>query len=307
MIGMRLIPAVCALYLTLTTGFSQTPGAPYPPTGKLVDVGGYRVHLYCTGEGSPTVLIVASFSFDWGLVQPEVAKFARVCTYDPSGTAWSDPGPGASCTDRVVELHKLLENAGISGPVVLVGYSLGAIRARIFAGEYPGSVAGMVIVDHAIDLGRLDRKQSGKAATTKGREGLDSPPELLSNTPIALGLEDDPAFARLPRKNRELHLWAAPGAAALQTNEIVTECLKQGDELLRSRPAALGELPLVVVSNPLRVPIYTDLQSDLLKLSSNSRHIIAGKSGHGVIVDEPEVVIRAIRLVVGAVRSHGTV
>ena len=78
-------------------GDTQTPGKVEPqPLGTLVDVGGYRIHLYCIGRGSPTVMIVgAAFSFDWGLVQPEVAKFTRVCTFDPSGTAWSDPPPVA--------------------------------------------------------------------------------------------------------------------------------------------------------------------------------------------------------------------
>jgi len=206
----------------------------------------------------------------------------------------------------VIELHKLIESADLSHPLVLVGYSLGAIRARIFAAKYPGTVAGMVIVDHAIDLGGLIRDQSEKP-TIKGREDLDSPPVLLSMTPIATGLETDPAFTRLPQKNQELHLWAQPKVDALQTDEIITEYFKQSDDLLQSRPTGLGNLPLIVVSNPLQVPIYTHLQSQLLRLSSNSRHIIAEKSGHGVIIDEPGVVVRAIHLVIEAVRNHGTV
>ncbi len=81
------------LVLTERIGAAQGPSAPYPPPGKLIDVGGHRVHLYCIGDGSPTVMIVgAGFSFDWGLVQPEAAKFTRVCTYDPSGWAWSEAG-----------------------------------------------------------------------------------------------------------------------------------------------------------------------------------------------------------------------
>src|ERR1700693_2359389 len=71
------------------------------PLGQLVDVGGYRVHLYCTGSGSPTVVIIgAGFSFDWGLVQPEVARTTQMCSYDHSGTAWSDDGPTDSCSLR---------------------------------------------------------------------------------------------------------------------------------------------------------------------------------------------------------------
>jgi hypothetical protein len=81
------------VYAFLAGSALAAPRAAPPPLGNLVDVGGYRVHLYCTGAGSPTVFIVGGFSFDWNLVQPKVAEFAKVCTYDVSGTAWSDFGP----------------------------------------------------------------------------------------------------------------------------------------------------------------------------------------------------------------------
>jgi pimeloyl-ACP methyl ester carboxylesterase len=281
--------------LLLAPGLAQQ-APPYPPPGEMVDVGGYRVHLNCTGEGGPTVIIAgAAFSFDWGLVQPEVAKFTRVCAYDPSGTAWSDAGPGASCKQRVGEIHRLLESARIPLPVVMVGYSLGAIRARMYARDYPKEVAGMVIVDHAIDLAGPPVKKVESAAPPKRMTDLDSPPEVISMTQPAMGLEGDPAFEKLPLRNRELHLWAMPGAAALQTEEIVNECLADGEALMQSR---LGEMPLAVVSTPVPSKVYRDLQTRLLGLSRNSRQIVAENSGHGVIVDEPEVVVRAIRLVV---------
>src|ERR1700734_4134672 len=96
---------------------SQTPGPSQPPPlGTLVDVGGYRVHLYCVGQGSPTVMIAGAFSFDWALVQPEVATFTRVCTFDPSGTAWSDPFKTAAvptCDQRVDEIHRLIMKAPV--------------------------------------------------------------------------------------------------------------------------------------------------------------------------------------------------
>src|SRR6204780_1650066 len=91
------------------------PAPAQTPLGQLFDVGGYRVHLYCNGTGTPTVMIVGGFSFDWALVQPEVAKFTRVCTYDASGNAWSepDPGPAPTCPGRVDEIHRLLTSAKI--------------------------------------------------------------------------------------------------------------------------------------------------------------------------------------------------
>ena len=105
---------VLALFLLagLNASFPARIDATSPPVlGKLVDVGGHRVHIYCTGEGSPTVVVASGgFSFDWGLVQPKVAQITRICTYDPAGTAWSDAVPGKtnpSCNDRVAELHEI--------------------------------------------------------------------------------------------------------------------------------------------------------------------------------------------------------
>src|SRR5436190_1427064 len=141
---------LCVLPIATKAQTGDTAQNPPAPLGKLVDVGGYRVHLYCTGAGSPTVVIVgAGFSFNWGLVQPEVAKITQVCTYDHSGIGWSDDGPKDSCALRVSEVHTALKNAGIKGPYVLVGHSLGGLVARVYTGRYPDEVAGMVFVDHA--------------------------------------------------------------------------------------------------------------------------------------------------------------
>src|SRR5262245_50984185 len=123
----------------------------HPPPGKLVDVGGWRLHLDCAGTGSPAVVFASGsgdFSFDWALVQPEVARSARACAYDRAGDAWSDPGP-IPCTLRqeAYELHTLLERAGIAPPYVLVGHSYGGLLVRVYAERYPAEVAGMVLVD----------------------------------------------------------------------------------------------------------------------------------------------------------------
>ena len=155
----RAVLCIALILSSCLTGKSQTPIKSRPlPLGTLVDVGGYRVHLYCLGQGSPTVMIVgAAFSFDWALVQPEVAKFTRVCTFDPSGTAWSDPFKTATapnCNQRVDEIHQLIMKAPVDGPYVLVGYSVGAQWARLYAARYSNNIVGMVIVDHAFIPGQ---------------------------------------------------------------------------------------------------------------------------------------------------------
>src|SRR5215207_2765747 len=123
----------------------------YPPPGQLVDVGGYRLHIQCVGTGSRTVVLDAGLggsSLDWNLVQPALGRTTRVCAYDRAGMGWSDPGPQPRTPRQIAdELHTLLTNAGIAGPYVLVGHSLGGKNVRLFALAYPEQVAGMVLVD----------------------------------------------------------------------------------------------------------------------------------------------------------------
>ena len=124
---------------------------PPPAPGQLVDIGGCRLHLLCSGKGSPTVVAengASGFSIDWALVQPEVAKFTRICTYDRAGFAWSDPGPEFDTVEQAMDdLHLLLRTAKIAPPYILVGHSIGGLYVRAFQRRYPGEVKGMVLVD----------------------------------------------------------------------------------------------------------------------------------------------------------------
>ncbi len=306
-----------ALILVLSFTAEAAPDSIQPPVlGKLVDVGGYRVHIYCTGTGSPTVMVVGGgFSFDWGLVQPKVAAFTRICTYDPSGTAWSDPfgartignqnahPPKPKCAERVEEIHKLLSNAGVEGPYVLVGFSIGAVIGRLYAHNHPEEVAGMVIVDHAfIDVG--ENSHSGASEGRVSAAHLDSPPVLISETPIALGIQDDQNFSKLPQRNRDLHLWAMSANPLRPTAEMAGECIATVENATQHLPYPLAEMPLIVVSTANDSANYLRLQAKLLSLSRDSDQIIAENSSHMVIVDEPEVIVSAIHEVVQAVQKH---
>jgi pimeloyl-ACP methyl ester carboxylesterase len=264
--------------------------APRPaPPGRLVGVGGYRVHLYCTGKGQPTVFVVgAGFSVDWGLVQPEVAKFATICTYDPSGMAWSDPGPALNCRARVEEIHRLVQAAGVQKPLVLVGLSIGGCVARLYAAEFPAEVAGMVIVDHAF------RPDPDPDASPQ--------PMVVEKTPVVLSVQDISNFNRLPERLRQLHRWAAGLHPRMPNWEDVEDCLAQLRQSATG-PVPLGDLPLVVVSTGNRAHGYARLQNELMGLSRNSRQTIASGSFHAVEIDQPEVVVDALREVLRRARK----
>ena len=312
------IVSVALLFSMALRGDTQTPGKVEPqPLGTLVDVGGYRVHLYCIGRGSPTVMIVgAAFSFDWGLVQPEVAKFTRVCTFDPSGTAWSDPPPVAvaapsseatdsgpvlkatpTCADRVDEIHRLIAKTPIDGPYVLVGFSVGALWERLYASEYPNGIAGMVIVDHAF-LPNIPEeaapKQTAPASSPRGY----SPPVLISKAPIVLGFEDDWNFSKLPEHDRELHKWALSRNPVRPGYEMATDCFSRIKRVTGARAYPLGDMPLVVISTANEARDYLELQAKLVALSHRGEQIIAENSSHMVPIDQPEVIVRAIREIV---------
>jgi pimeloyl-ACP methyl ester carboxylesterase len=123
------------------------------------------MHLHCSGEGSPTVIMEAGlndFSVLWALAQPEVMKFTRVCTYDRAGLGWSDPSPHPRSSESMVdELHRLLSRAEIKGPYVLVGHSFGGLLMRLFAHHHPAEVRGIVLVDsaHEEQLARIPAMQ----------------------------------------------------------------------------------------------------------------------------------------------------
>jgi pimeloyl-ACP methyl ester carboxylesterase len=302
----RAVLCITLILSSCLTGKSQVPMKSRPlPLGTLVDLGGYRVHLYCLGQGSPTVVIVgAAFSFDWALVQPEVAKFTRVCTFDSSGTAWSDPlktTTAPTCNQRVDESHQLIMRAPIDGPYVLVGYSVGAQWARLYAARYPNNIVGMVIVDHAFIPDQLPTR---KAAHSHSLPQGYSSPTLVSQAPIVLDFQDDVNFSKLPKYDQELHTWALSENPIQPNNEMAQDCFADLAMVTGKSRFALGDMPLAVISTGNETPGYLKLQTDLMALSHRSEHVIAWNSTHMVLIDEPEVITECILKVATAARQQ---
>lgn len=137
----------CAFGVLLTCGVAWAQTSIPAPPGHLIDLGGRRLHLHCTEKGSPTVSVEnggGGISVEWALVQPQVARQTRICTYDRAGTAWSDSGPLYDSIEQIMDdLNLLLRKAGIEPPYVLAGASLGCLYARAYQRRFPERVAGL--------------------------------------------------------------------------------------------------------------------------------------------------------------------
>ena len=272
----------------------------YPPPGKLVDVGGHRLHINCTGTGSPTVVIEAGlgdWSTSWGVVvQPEVAKTTRVCTYDRAGLGWSDANSLPSDAAQFArELHTLLQNADVPGPYVMVGHSLGGLVVRIFAHDYASEVAGVVLVDS------MNPKQVTESLSNSLAQ-MSSFQAVLARFGIGRLLVKLPAIAPAlpPGKEAYYPLYIRP--QSLQTTAKEYQALP-ASAAEAAAVKSFGDLPLIVLTAKLNDnPGWPEWQAELLQLSSNSQHLFAENSGHTIQIDEPDTAISAILQMVELVR-----
>lgn len=286
---------------------SAQDASSYPVPGKLIYVGGYHLHLYCTGTGhpgSPTVILEEGFgatSLGWSKVQPGVASFTRVCSYDRAGYGWSDTGPLPRTARRMVmELHTLLARAAVPGPYVLVGHSYGGLIVRLYAYTYPHEVAGLVLVDSTHEDILLRYPELG--------QNVIDPQLPICQALVPFGILRFLGYLNGVVVEYPPTVQPAAKAQLYQTRYCHTEYDEQAawDESVAQVRAVrhpLGHLPLVVLSHGLP---YADprveqdwqaLQRDLAGFSSDSLHIIATRSGHQIQLDQPDLVIAAIKQV----------
>ena len=186
--------------------------------GNLIDIGGFKMHIHCVGQGSPTVILETfsgGTSSYWGWIQPEVAKTTRVCVYDRAGRGWSEPDPEPMTLGRTVRnLHTLLINAGIEGPYVLVGHSIGGIYVRQFAADYPDEVLGMVLLDaaHPYQFERYPEMLKGAESYLQMSAVFPTLARLgVGHLYFAWGGEMDFAELKEPQKSELKAMWSSPG------------------------------------------------------------------------------------------------
>jgi pimeloyl-ACP methyl ester carboxylesterase len=339
----RTLLALAVFLLPIPIAAQQPTNEGVPAfSGKLVDAGGHLLHINCTGEGSPTLVMEAGagdFSFDWGLVQPIAVKYTRVCAYDRAGYGWSEPGPTPRTMRQMVfELHTALLNAKIKGPYVMVGHSLGGLIVRTYASQYPKEVAGMVLVDSSHEdmlISLTDRTTKQEKVVrfrelSRGREipsiqttmpstGAANKPQQAQSSAAQTKLEAP--FNKLPSSLQGMRIWATsqPNYGPARSSEfdfLPEEMARMYSERSKNK-YPLGDIPLIVLTRNSGQHSGADeqtkkqldeshdrLQADLVTLSTNSKQIIAKHSGHHIQLDEPELVADAIRQVISSFRQH---
>ncbi len=208
-----LLSTAVIIVALITPAYAQQKASPesYPPPGRLIDIGRRKLHMYCTGNGSPTVILIAGgggFSIDWALVQPQVAVSTRVCSYDRAGLGWSDPGPSEDSVEQTVsDLHGLLQASGEHGPYVLVGASIAGIFIQAYQRAFPTDVAALVFTNSSNRIGFQGKDKDGliwELTEADIRSGFPLPRSATKRRKPKR--EEDP-YDKLPSDLQKVRLW----------------------------------------------------------------------------------------------------
>ena len=271
----------------------------FKPPGKLIDVNGRKMHIYCIGNKSPTIILdsgTGGFSLEWIDIQHSLSQYVRVCAYDRAGYGWSDMGPLPRTTKRIThELHTLLQNAGIHGPYIMVGHSFGGFTAQYFARYFNHEIAGIVLIDSSHEEQVYRLPENGKDVVRRSlhqdRSNMVTRSVLHEHFPKEVAAVAQQLMTR----------WTA----LLTWREEMANYALSSRELRDVHDRPILEIPIVVLTRGKRVwpntpygdameTVWKELQDELSSLNGNSTHVIAENSGHVIHLDEPELVVDAI-------------
>lgn len=311
---MILISTLAIIGMIYQTAATEVDQGKYPPPGVLVNVDGYKMHLYCAGEGSPTIIldhVGDGSSVDWALIQPQLAQHARVCAYDRAGFGWSDADPAPrTMAQQVHELHELLQGANEEGPYILVGHSYGANVSRVYAVMYPEEVVGMVLMDAGImgdDPRYPPELQSGAESESKMLHAARwlAPFGVIRLTRPLMGLQtyDLPEDARIASASFAV----LPGyfQSLIAQGESMPTVLREEHGV-----TSLGNIPLMILvatepDNAIR-KVWNQANIEMTGLSTNSSYRIVKGATHMSLVyrqEDAQISTEAILLVLDAARA----
>jgi pimeloyl-ACP methyl ester carboxylesterase len=306
--GVGLVGLFSIIVLILLMAPVLSIAQPQPP-GRLINVSGdINMHIYCLGEGSPTVVLDAGLNggtMSWAQVQEQVSNHTRVCSYDRAGMSWSEEGPKPRTFMRIAdELHALLQAAGEQGPYVLVGHSVGAHTIRFFAQEYPTDVVGVVLVDPAHEkilstelipvIEQIQRTYVGYAHAgfwryvlnpdfIVGVEGPDVPVEIINNLEVVYS-------------SKSLSTGADELAAMYETVRALNATNFMG---------ALGDKPTILLSADNEIAHLTgalEKHKELASLSTRGEQVLV-PGGHNIHYEHPDVVAETIVNIINTIRQ----
>ncbi|MEO8427623.1 MAG: alpha/beta hydrolase [Verrucomicrobiota bacterium] len=284
----------------------------FPVPGRLVDVGGHRLHINTRGKQGPSVVVedgLMGASFYWDSIGDKIAAFTQVTTYDRAGLGWSDPGPLPRTSQQIVsELHTLLQKAQVKPPYILVGYSMGGQHVRLYASKYPDEIAGLVLVDAA----NFDLVPKGKV----------NPPSpilfdlLYWTAPLGIARLYVPFVLKDPTNNVEVLKFRREMQATTKALRGAYHEIKGNSNWreVSSEIKNLGDKPVVVISHRIdegdtlgeagkHNRSELERQKALLDISRNSRSVVATSKLHTFPVYEPDPIINAIRELVETLRK----
>ena len=314
---LMLYPAIGAMGLAAAGGAYQSVGTATDASsismpGRLVDVGGHRLHLNCTGTGSPTVVVEAGggeMAANLGWITRTVARDTAICVYDRAGRGWSeDPDTPQDALAISTDLHTLLHHAGVPGPYVMAGHSFGGLYTLTYAAGHPEDVAGMVLIDstspHYDEVKDVtSRPEPARAYDVVGRA------TALTSSAARLGLGR--VFAAIfpadlpPQEQAQVQASAATPAtlrSTLQEYATANASMVQAASL-----RGLADKPLMVLSAGTgNAADWPQKQERLAALSTNSVHRVVDDASHEALVgDETHAATtsQAILEVVSAVRT----
>ena len=302
----RLKPSHVAILVVLIGSWAESLMAQTPPSGPppgvLVAIGDHELHIRCVGpeEAAPTVVLEAGggdYSKSWSFVQDLLSSRVRTCAYDRAGLGWSMPGPGPrTMRQEVFELHALLEAANLSGPLVLVGHSIGGLLVRLYTEQHDSDVIGVVLVDPTHENSRQGRIRPGER-------------------PRLVRVREEATGRVVPEPRR---VGRASSQYSLEDYYYVAEEFQSMHLSRRANPESFGNRPLIVLAGTRPGPgppgvsddewnvlkqEQNEEKADLTRLSRNSKLVRDPSSGHNVHVDNPRLVARAIEEVIVAVST----